>query len=129
MEDKLEDILRNLKKNKSKENIIEFLKLIVKYFPPSYDFSITLWKSGIYEYILDRNGVAIVRVSEDEYLPYMTAYEKRIDYKQLPDSIVNNFDWKAILKQLRDLALEYAKRDKNFEKIANMLNDAILKNI
>ncbi|MEM0363184.1 MAG: hypothetical protein QXR34_00980 [Saccharolobus sp.] len=129
MEDKLEDILRNLKKNKSKENIIEFLKLIVKYFPPSDDFSITLWKSGIYEYILDRNGVAIVRVSEDEYLPYMTAYEKRIDYKQLPDSIVNNFDWKAILKQLRDLALEYAKRDKNFEKIANMLNDAILKNI
>ncbi|MEM1600283.1 MAG: hypothetical protein QXW51_05690, partial [Sulfolobaceae archaeon] len=85
--------------------------------------------SGIYEYILDRNGVAIVRVSEDEYLPYMTAYEKRIDYKQLPDNIVNNFDWKAILKQLRDLALEYAKRDKNFEKIANMLNDAILKNI
>ena len=129
MEDKLEDILLNLKKNKSKENIIEFLKLIVKYFPPSDDFSITLWKSGIYEYILDRNGVAIVRVSEDEYLPYMTAYEKRIDYKQLPDSIVNNFDWKAILKQLRDLALEYAKRDKNFEKIANMLNDAILKNI
>ncbi|MEM0091769.1 MAG: hypothetical protein QXF93_05970 [Saccharolobus sp.] len=129
MEDKLEDILRNLKKNKSKENIIEFLKLIVKYFPPSDDFSITLWKSGIYEYILDRNGVAIVRVSEDEYLPYMTAYEKRIDYKQLPDNIVNNFDWKAILKQLRDLALEYAKRDKNFEKIANMLNDAILKNI
>ncbi|MEM0015821.1 MAG: hypothetical protein QW550_02655 [Saccharolobus sp.] len=129
MEDKLEDILRNLKKNKSKENIIEFLKLIVKYLPPSDDFSITLWKSGIYEYILDRNGVAIVRVSEDEYLPYMTAYEKRIDYKQLPDNIVNNFDWKAILKQLRDLALEYAKRDKNFEKIANMLNDAILKNI
>ncbi|MEM4884927.1 MAG: hypothetical protein QXO77_05450 [Saccharolobus sp.] len=129
MEDKLEDILRNLKKNKSKENIIEFLKLIVKYVPPSDDFSITLWKSGIYEYILDRNGVAIVRVSEDEYLPYMTAYEKRIDYKQLPDNIVNNFDWKAILKQLRDLALEYAKRDKNFEKIANMLNDAILKNI
>ena len=129
MEDKLEDILRNLKKNKSKENIIEFLKLIVKYFPPSDDFSITLWKSGIYEYILDRNGIAIVRVSEDEYLPYMTAYEKRIDYKQLPDNIANNFDWKAILKQLRDLALEYAKRDKNFEKIANMLNDAILKNI
>ncbi|MEM3329860.1 MAG: hypothetical protein QXD56_07390 [Saccharolobus sp.] len=129
MEDKLEDILRNLKKNKSKENIIEFLKLIVKYLPPSDDFSITLWKSGIYEYILDRNGIAIVRVSEDEYLPYMTAYEKRIDYKQLPDNIVNNFDWKAILKQLRDLALEYAKRDKNFEKIANMLNDAILKNI
>ncbi|MEM3281283.1 MAG: hypothetical protein QW440_04955 [Saccharolobus sp.] len=129
MEDKLEDILRNLKKNKSKENIIEFLKLIVKYLPPSDDFSITLWKSGIYEYILDRNGVAIVRVSEDEYLPYMTAYEKRIDYKQLPDNIVNNFDWKAILKQLRDLALEYAKRDKNFKKIENMLNDAILKNI
>ncbi|MEM3516050.1 MAG: hypothetical protein QW281_05370 [Saccharolobus sp.] len=129
MEDKLEDVLRNLKKNKSKENIIEFLKLIVKYLPPSADFSITLWKSGIYEYILDRNGIAIVRVSEDEYLPYMTAYEKRIDYKQLPDNIVNNFDWKAILKQLRDLALEYAKRDKNFEKIANMLNDAILKNI
>ncbi|TRM79953.1 hypothetical protein DJ522_09060 [Sulfolobus sp. F3] len=65
---------------------------------------------------------------EDEYLPYMTGYEKRIKPNALPENIINNFDWKSVLKQLRDITLEYSRRDKNFEKIANMLNDAIFKN-
>nr|WP_276321673.1 hypothetical protein [Saccharolobus shibatae] len=105
------------------------MKTVRKYLPPSDDFSITLWKSGIYEYILDRNGVAIMRIAEDEYLPYMSAYEKRIDYSQLPDNLVNNLDWKGVLRQLRDIALEYAKRDKNFDKIADMVNHVILENL
>ncbi|WP_338603770.1 hypothetical protein V6M85_05020 [Sulfolobus tengchongensis] len=129
MESQLETIINTLKRKKDKETIIEFLKTIRRYLPPSDDFSITLWKSGIYEYILDRNGVAIIRVAEDEYLPYMSAYEKRIDYSQLPENLLNNLDWKGILKQVRDIALEYAKRDKNFDKIADMVNHVVLENL
>jgi hypothetical protein len=129
MEEELQHALSSLKRNKNKENVISFLKLIRKYFPPSDDFSITLWKSGIYEYVLDRRGIAILRVTEDEYLPYMSAYEKRLDFFQIPENLINNFDWKSVLKQLRDIVLEYSKRDKNFVKIAEILNDVILKNI
>ncbi|MDT7861973.1 MAG: hypothetical protein RRA45_07145 [Saccharolobus sp.] len=129
MEEELQHALSSLKRNKNKENVISFLKLIRKYFPPSDDFSITLWKSGIYEYVLDRRGIAILRVAEDEYLPYMSAYEKRLDFFQIPENLINNFDWKSVLKQLRDIVLEYSKRDKNFVKIAEILNDVILKNI
>ncbi|BDB98974.1 hypothetical protein [Saccharolobus caldissimus] len=129
MEEELQHALSSLKRNKNKENVISFLKLIRKYFPPSDDFSITLWKSGIYEYVLDRRGIAMLRVAEDEYLPYMSAYEKRLDFFQIPENLINNFDWKSVLKQLRDIVLEYSKRDKNFVKIAEILNDVILKNI
>ncbi|ACP34251.1 conserved hypothetical protein [Sulfolobus islandicus Y.G.57.14] len=129
MESNLENVINTLKRKKDKEVVIEFLKTVRKYLPPSDDFSITLWKSGIYEYILDRNGVAIMRIAEDEYLPYMSAYEKRMDYSQLPDNLVNNLDWKGVLRQLRDIALEYAKRDKNFDKIADMVNHVILENL
>lgn len=129
MEEELQHALSSLKRNRNKENVISFLKLIRKYFPPSDDFSITLWKSGIYEYVLDRRGIAILRVAEDEYLPYMSAYEKRLDFFQIPENLINNFDWKSVLKQLRDIVLEYSKRDKNFVKIAEILNDVILKNI
>ncbi len=128
MDQKLENLIDALKKNKSKENVIAFLEAIRKYFPPSDDYSITLWKAGVYEYVLDRNGIAMLRVAEDEYLPYMTGYEKRINPNTLPENIINNFDWKSVLKQLRDITLEYSRRDKNFEKITNMLNDAIFKN-
>lgn len=52
-----------------------------------------------------------------------------MDYSQLPDNLVNNLDWKGVLRQLRDIALEYAKRDKNFDKIADMVNHVILENL
>ncbi len=110
MESNLENVINTLKRKKDKEVVIEFLKTVRKYLPPSDDFSITLWKSGIYEYILDRNGVAIMRIAEDEYLPYMSAYEKRMDYSQLPDNLVNNLDWKGVFKATKGYSLGVCKK-------------------
>lgn len=118
---KMENILKSLKNG----NAEEFLQAVASLLPPSDDISISLLKLGPHEYVLDRNGVSIVSTSLEEYLPYLSSNEKRIDYTQIPKSVKDRImsNTKDILKQLYDILLNYSKRDKRYLDITTRLGE------
>ena len=130
----MEELISAIKKMKTKgdkESVIDFLKIVMKLIPPSDDIGISLAKKGTHEYVLDRRGLAIISLSEDEYLPFFSASEKRVELDSLPDDvakIVRN-NWKEILDQLRDYVLDYSKIDKRYSKVVDEITDAVFKNL
>ena len=124
-------IIKKMKNKGDRDSVIEFLQAVMKLIPPSDDFGISIAKKGPHEYVLDRRGLAIISLSEDEYLPIFSASEKRIDINALPDDVIKSVknNWKSILDQLRDYALEYSKIDKKYLKVVDEITDAIFKNL
>ncbi|WP_236749097.1 hypothetical protein [Acidianus manzaensis] len=122
----MQNVIDSLK-NKNAE---EFLKAISSLMPPSDDISISLVKLGPHEYVLDRKGVSLVSTSLDEYLPYLSSNEKRIDYSQIPKAVKDRIlaDYKSILKQLYDILLSFSRRDKNYLTIVNQLGELLNEN-
>jgi len=127
----LSDSLKKMLKKGDKESVLQFLKEVSSLLPPSDDFGISLAKKGVHEYILDRRGVAIISLSEDEYLPYFSANEKRIKLEDIPEDILLKVkdNWKEILDQLRDYLLDYGKIDKRYIKLADEVNSVIFENL
>jgi len=114
-----------------KESVLQFLSQAMKLIPPSDDYGVTLVKKGVHEYVLDRKGVVIVSLSQDEYLPFFSAEQKRIDTDKIPDDVIKEIKlkWKEILDQLRDYALDYSKFDKKYLKIADDINGVLFENL
>jgi len=112
----LKTALQEMLEKKDEPSVYNFIKCIVNLFPPSDDLSISVIKRGNYEYILDRKGLCLVSLAQDEYLPFFSAAEKRlttIPY-DIQDYIVNN--WKMILKELEKILDQYSKRESTYEK-------------
>lgn len=122
----MESIINALKTN----NVKEFLQIISSLLPSSDDVSITLVKIGTQEYVLDRNGVSVITTSLDEFLPFLSAKEKRLEYMQIPNSVKEKIlsNYKDILKQLYDILLNYSKRDKRYSEIASKLGEFLNEN-
>lgn len=114
-----------------RESVYEFLKEVMKLLPPSDDYGITLAKKGVHEYVLDRQGVVVISLSEDEFLPYFSANHKRIELDKIPEDVIKEIKtkWKDILDQLRDYALEYSRLDKKFSKVADDINGVLFENL
>jgi len=123
--------IKKMKMKGDKESVLEFLQEVMKLLPPSDDYGVTLARKGLHEYVLDRRGVIIVSLSEDEYLPFFSAEQKRIDLDKIPDEVIKDIKskWKEILDQLRDYALEYSKFDKKYLKIADEVNGVLFENL
>lgn len=123
--------LKNMKNKGTKETIINFLKEVMKLLPPSDDYGISLAKKGTHEYMLDRRGIVVISLSEDEFLPYFSANHKRIDLDKIPDDVLKEIklNWKNILDQLRDYALEYSRLDKKYLKVADEINSVLFENL
>ncbi|BFI76223.1 hypothetical protein [Sulfurisphaera ohwakuensis] len=123
--------LRKMKSKGDKESVLQFLREIMKLIPPSDDFGISLSKKGVHEYVLDRNGVVVISLSEDEFLPFFSANHKRIELDKIPDDVLRDIkvNWKNILDQLRDYALEYSKLDKKYLKVADEINGVLFENL
>lgn len=107
----LKERLLALRTEGSKENTIEFLRAISKLLPPSDDLSISLGKKGTHEYLIDRRGAAVVTTSQDEYLPFFSASEKRINYESIPPDILSK-----VAKESRNLIAQLSKILKEFSK-------------
>lgn len=130
----MEELKLALKKMKTKgdrESVLMFLKEVMKLLPPSDDYGVNLVRKGLHEYVLDRKGVIIISLSEDEFLPYFSAVQKRIDLDKIPDDVIKEIrlKWKEILDQVRDYALEYSKFDKKYLKIADEINNVLFENL
>jgi hypothetical protein len=127
----LELVIKKMRTKGDKESVIEFLKTLMKLIPPTDDIGISLAKKGTHEYILDRKGLAIISLSEDEYLPFFSASEKRVELESLPDEVAKNIknNWRNILDQLRDYVLDYSKIDKKYLKVVDEITDAVFKNL
>lgn len=129
--EELKIIIKKMRTKGDKEIIIQFLKEIMKLLPPSDDYGVTLTKKGVHEYVLDRRGVVIVSLSQDEFLPYFSAEHKRVEFEKIPDEVLKDIKnkWKEILDQLRDYALEYSKFDKKYLKLADDINGVLFENL
>ncbi|MBP1358312.1 MAG: hypothetical protein JZD40_07530 [Sulfolobus sp.] len=129
--EELKIIIKKMRTKGDKETIIKFLKEIMKLLPPSDDYGVTLTKKGVHEYVLDRRGVVIVSLSQDEFLPYFSAEHKRVEFDKIPDEVLKDIKnkWKEILDQLRDYALEYSKFDKKYLKLADDINGVLFENL
>ena len=130
----MEELKLAIKKMKTKgdrESVLLFLQEVMKLLPPSDDYGVNLVRKGVHEYVLDRKGVIIISLSEDEYLPFFSAAQKRIDLDKIPDEIIKEIKlkWKEILDQIRDYALEYSKFDKKYLKIADEINNVLFENL
>jgi len=127
----LNEILNQIKRRRSREVILKFLKEIMELLPPSEDFGVTLVKKGTHEYVLDKHGVLIISLSQDEYLPFFSAKGRRIDLEKLSDEVISEIgnNWKNIISQVRDILLEYGRRDDKYLKIAEELTVLILENL
>jgi len=126
----LDEVTRKFMKEKNKDNAIIFLKEVSKLIPPSDDFSIFLVKRGPHEYHLDRKGLFIQSVSEDEYLPFLSGSEKRVDFSSLPEDTVKKIDYVDVLKQLRDILLDFSRRGgEKYTKMAEEVNILIFQNL
>ncbi|BFH72628.1 hypothetical protein SJAV_05720 [Sulfurisphaera javensis] len=127
----LSQSLKKMKIKGDKESILQFLREVMRLLPPSDDFGITITKKGVHEYVLDRQGIVVISLSEDEFLPYFSANHKRIDIDKVPDDVLKEVKekWKEILDQLRDYAIEYSKLDKKFLKVADEVNGVIFENL
>jgi len=123
--------IKKMKTRGDKESVLQFLNEAMKLIPPSDDYGVTLVKKGVHEYVLDRKGVVIVSLSQDEYLPFFSAEQKRIDTDKIPDDVIKEIKlkWKEILDQLRDYALDYSKFDKKYLKIADDINGVLFENL
>lgn len=108
---------------KDKESVEEFISSLTKYFPPSDDVSITVLKKGSHEYVIDRRGMFVVSISQDEYLPFMSASEKRVTSvpKDVMDKIISS--WKDILVELLKLLEEYVKKYPNLSAKLNEVKE------
>lgn len=124
-------LLRKMRNKGDKESILQFLMEIMKLIPPSDDFGISLSKKGVHEYVLDRHGVIVISLSEDEFLPFFSANHKRIDLDKIPDDVLRDIkvNWKSILDQLRDYALEYSKLDKKYLRVVDEINGVLFENL
>ncbi len=126
----LDDEIRKLTKEKNSENVLNFLHEVMKLLPPSDDFSIFLVKRGPHEYHLDRKGLFIQSISEDEYLPFLSGTEKRVDFSTLPEDALKKIDQIEILKQLRDILLDFSRRGgEKYAKVAEQINAVIFQNL
>ena len=123
--------IKKMKMKGDKESVLKFLQEVMKLLPPSDDYGVTLARRGVHEYVLDRRGVIIISLSQDEYLPFFSAEHKRIDLDKIPDEVIKEIKtkWKEILDQLRDYALEYSKFDKKYLKIADEVNGVLFENL
>lgn len=129
--EELKIAIKKMKTKGDKESVLQFLNQAMKLIPPSDDYGVTLVKKGVHEYVLDRKGVVIVSLSQDEYLPFFSAEQKRIDTDKVPDDVIKEIKlkWKEILDQLRDYALDYSKFDKKYLKIADDINGVLFENL
>lgn len=126
----LDEAVRKFLKEKNKDNAIFFMKEVSSLIPPSDDFSIFIIKRGPHEYHLDRKGLFIQSVSEDEYLPFLSGTEKRIDFSSFPEDAVKKMDHIEVLKQLRDILLDFSRRGgEKYTKTAEEVNALIFENI
>jgi hypothetical protein len=123
--------VRELLKKGDKNTVILFLEEIRKLIPPSDDYGITLFRKGSYEYVLDRRGLVMISLNQDEYLPYFSARSKRIGIESLSEEMLKSIknNWKDILAQLRDIALDYSKRDNKYLKVVDEITGVIFENL
>ncbi|AWR97007.1 hypothetical protein DFR86_05155 [Acidianus sulfidivorans JP7] len=122
--------MQNIIESLKNKNVEEFLRSVSSLLPPSDDISISLIKLGPHEYVLDRKGVSLVSTSLDEYLPYLSSNEKRIDYTQIPKAVKDRIlqDYKNILKQLYDILSAFSRREKDYAQIVQQLGELLNEN-
>ncbi|QKQ99680.1 hypothetical protein GWK48_04090 [Metallosphaera tengchongensis] len=118
--DNLKLIINNLRNSRSKPDVIEMLKEVVKLLPPSDDIAISIGKKGTHEYVIDRNGLSVITTSQDEYLPFLSASEKRLSFDQLPDDVAKKVaqNFQDVLVQLREVLKTYSRRNPKYEAVA-----------
>ncbi len=121
----LKEALNHMLERKDSESVEEFVSYITKYFPPSDDVSITVLKKGNHEYVIDRRGMFVVSISQDEYLPFMSASEKRLTSipKEVSEKIITS--WREILTELLKLLEEYAKKYPNWASKIDEVKDVV----
>ncbi|MEM0373355.1 MAG: hypothetical protein QXV69_04395 [Sulfolobaceae archaeon] len=127
----LSEIIAQIKRKWSREAVLKFLNEVRSLLPPSEDFGISLIKKGVHEYVLDKQGIVIISLNQDEYLPFFAARGKRIDLEKLSDDILLEIskNWRNIISQLRDILLEYGRRDDKYLKVAEEITGIIFENI
>jgi hypothetical protein len=124
---KLREALQEMLEKRNEVSVDNFIKCMINLFPPSDDLSISILKRGNYEYVLDRKGLCLVSLAQDEYLPFFSASEKRLT--TIPHDIVNYIanNWKIILKELEQILDQYSKREskykENLEEVKNLVNN------
>ncbi|BDC18961.1 hypothetical protein [Acidianus sp. HS-5] len=116
-----EELLSYIKEGRKED----FLKRISSIMPPSDDVSISLGKLGLYEYIVDRKGFCLIQTAEDEYLPYLSSNEKRIEFHQIPKSLVDKMDYTKVLEQLKAILEQFGRRDKKYLSLSKEIGDLI----
>jgi hypothetical protein len=103
----------------------DFLKKVLSILPPSDDVSISLGKMGLYEYVIDRNGFGLIQTAEDEYLPYLSSNEKRIEFRQIPKTLIEKMDYVNVLEQLKSILEQFGGRDKKYSSLAKEVGELI----
>ncbi|MBW9141396.1 MAG: hypothetical protein K1T65_06880 [Candidatus Aramenus sp.] len=121
----LKETLNKMLEKKDKESVEKFVSSLTNYFPPSDDVSITVLKKGNHEYVIDRRGMFVVSISQDEYLPFMSASEKRVTSvpKDVMDKIISS--WKDILVELVKLLEEYVKKYPSLSAKLNEVKEVV----
>jgi len=118
--------LQEMLEKKDETSVYNFIKCVISFFPPSDDLSISILKRGNYEYILDRKGLCLVNLVQDEYLPFFSAEEKRLTTIPHDISIYIANNWKVILKELEKILDQYSKREslykEKLEEVKNLVN-------
>ncbi|MGC9105234.1 MAG: hypothetical protein ACP5HQ_02255 [Thermoprotei archaeon] len=113
------------------EAVREFLLAVSSLMPPSTDFGIQIGKRGKQEYYVDHKGFSVILLSEDEYLPYLSSKEIRVEPDKVPEDVLKQArqDYKRILRELLDSLMEYAKRHKEYYKLVEEVNGVVLQNL
>jgi hypothetical protein len=118
---RLKETTSILRSQGSKENTIAFLMAISQLLPPSDDLALSLGKKGTHEYVVDRRGVAVITTSQDEYLPFFSAMEKRINYESIPPDILIKVarEPKELLVQLAKILKDFSKTHPKYSNLAS----------
>lgn len=108
----LKEAILNVKRKGDKQSVVHFFKVLSSFVPPGEDYAVSVGAVGGYEYMVDRGGVILMSVTQDEYLPFFSARPKRVGFEDMPERIYKDAqrNLKTILEQFRNLMLEYRRR-------------------
>ncbi len=63
-------------------------------------------------------------------MPFLSGSEKRVDFSSLPEDAVKKIDYVDVLKQLRDILLDFSRRGgEKYTKMAEEVNILIFQNL
>jgi len=125
--EELRDSLLYMKRKGDRESVLRVVRAISLILPRSEDVAVSLGKRGPHEYLLDYKGPLLVSTSQEEYLPFLTGNQRRIDFAQLPDEILKILSSKPreLLDQVRDILVEESRR-KDMSSTLDQLMQIIL---